>query len=119
MEKITRTGENLVLDEAEIEKLTVEKLNEQLDFHCKHENHPEYHSSSREKVPKKSTIGSQAARVLVLKAAVAHYLIHIKQTGPPSTKIVPTKVAEMDLRGEEHLEDDSGLYFLDYEDDLA
>ncbi|KAG6898884.1 hypothetical protein C0993_003230 [Termitomyces sp. T159_Od127] len=99
MEKITRTGENLVLDEAEIEKLTVEKLNEQLNFHHKHENHPEYHSSSGEKVPKKSTIGSKTARVLVLKAAVARYLVHIKQTEPPSTEIVPTKVTEMGLGG--------------------
>ncbi|KAG5733967.1 hypothetical protein E4T56_gene7426 [Termitomyces sp. T112] len=119
VEKITRTGQNLVLDEAEINKLMLEKLNKQLDFHCEHENWLEYCNLSCKKVPKKSTIGPRAARVLVLKEAVSRYMARIQQTGPQAKEIESIGGVETGLRHEEQLEDDSALYLSDYDDDLA
>ncbi|KAF8060894.1 hypothetical protein FPV67DRAFT_312327 [Lyophyllum atratum] len=68
---ITETGQNLVLDDTEIEKLTVSELNRQLDFHREEEKKTASASATTERVPLKTHMGNKAERLAELKKAAS------------------------------------------------
>lgn len=68
---LTRTGENLVLQDAEIMKLKKDELIRQLDFHRNAEAQLDLPEDTR--IPCKSSIKTNPQRIEYLKAAVSRY----------------------------------------------
>jgi len=69
---IAKTGNHLVLADAEINTLTVAKLNKQLDWHCEEDQKVIANGGALDdgKVPLKSHMKNKAERVAELKKAV-------------------------------------------------
>ena len=107
---ILETGKNLTLTNAEIDGLSVENLNRQLDFHCEAEkNSPT--AVGGEKVPLKSHMKNKQDRVRELKKAVSRYAVRATQSESPGQGLLPTDVT---TAGPDEL-----LYESDYNDDLT
>lgn len=108
---IVETGKNLVLDDADIDRLIVKDLNKQLDFHRDEEKKNPGPDSS-EKVPLTSHMRNRAERVAALKKAVARFISkHGTMTGPTMEE-TPVATARV-----EPLQDDP-FYESDWDDDL-
>jgi hypothetical protein len=69
--EVKDTSQHLVLDEEEINKLTIAQLDKQLDFHCDNKNSlvPALHL-----IPARKTIGDKIKQCQMLKDAVGQYL---------------------------------------------
>jgi hypothetical protein len=112
--KITETGKNLVLNDAEIDKLKLADLVRQLDFHREEEKKfPDMPDRDNERVPLKTKIGKKPEHVAELKKAVVRYLsrgVHLANPAP--------ETQESSSISNPLAEDDSLLYESDYNDDL-
>ncbi|KAH6911625.1 hypothetical protein BKA70DRAFT_1423379 [Coprinopsis sp. MPI-PUGE-AT-0042] len=69
--EVQETSQHLVLDNEEIDMLTVAQLDKQLNFHHDNEKNlvPALHL-----IPARTTIGDRDTRIMVLKDAVKRYL---------------------------------------------
>ena len=113
---ILETGKNLTLTDAEIDGLSVENLNRQLDFHRDAEKNSPTAVGNTEKVPLKSHMKNKQDRVCELKKAVARHALRA------TTNLLNTQSAQELLPlpdtdatiGPEEL-----LYESDYNDDLS
>ena len=113
---ILETGKNLTLTDAEINGLSVENLNRQLDFHRDAEKNSPTAVGNTEKVPLKSHMKNKQDRVCELKKAVARHALRA------TTNLLNTQSAQELLPlpdtdatiGPEEL-----LYESDYNDDLS
>lgn len=104
---ITETGQQLILAEDQIDKLNVQELNRQLDWHRDNEK---AFPDLRARVPLKSHMSNRAERVRELKMAVERY------TAVTATVQIPGGVS-VDVEMVGPREDDT-LYASDYEDNM-
>jgi hypothetical protein len=108
---ITETGKNLVLLDADINKLNREELNRQLDYHREAEKTLPKAVTPREKVPLKSHMKKMEDRVRELKKAVSRYL----ERGGGTFEVAEPDDVEMGGMAE----GSDNEYESDFHDDLA
>jgi len=75
---ILEMGKNLVLSDAEIDGLSVENLNRQLDFHREEEKKLSTFGSNVHKVPLKSHMKNRGERISELKKAIARHVSRVQ-----------------------------------------
>ena len=108
---ILETGKNLALTDAEIDGLSVENLNRQLDFHREAEKKSP--TVTAEKIPLKSHMKNKQDRVRELKKAVArHALCH-------GSSNLSTQSSQAFLPTDSTAGPDDLQYESDYNDDLS
>ncbi len=104
---LLETSRNLVLDNAEIDRLNNEELNRQLDYH----RNAETTLPDSEKVPLKSHMKYKDNRCAELKKAVAHYITQSTENTGSVAKLNPNQ-AVVGVQDDEQ-------YLSDYNDDLV
>ena len=110
---IAETGKQLILEDSDIDRLNVDDLNQQLDWHRSNEKN--FPALSMEHVPLKSHMSNKAERVRELKKAIERY--KIMGLEPP---LVDNVMVSGDIQVvDRDTHPDDSFYASDYEDNMV